>query len=57
MTLFFQLITSLFIAGFLLVFFSDCAKRQLLYKYLGILLMFPAVVVALVSVFVGVWTI
>ncbi len=55
MKLFLKLVITLFLCGFALLFFSDCSRRELLYKYLGLLLMTPAVTVTMVSIVVGVW--
>lgn len=56
MKVLFQLVITMFLAGFLLVFFSDCTRRERLFKYMGTLLMVPAVTIAMASLFVGVWS-
>lgn len=55
MKLFFQLVITLFMGGFGLVFFADCSRRELLWTKLGLLLMVPAVVTVMMSLLVGVW--
>ena len=55
MTLFFQLVITLFLAGFAMVFFADCSRRELLWVKLGLLLMVPAVVTVMMSLLVAVW--
>ena len=56
MTLFVKLMLTLFVVGFLLLFFSDCApRRELLYKYLGLLCMTPAVTITIALLFAFIW--
>lgn len=56
MKVLFQLVITMFLTGFLLVFFSDCTRRERFFKYLGTMLMVPAVTISMVSLFVGVWS-